>query len=102
MATIGHGQDFILEAFTQTDGTRDLLVFKKQQVVSDDPQAFAMIAAPPFHIEGKVIGCHSLINGSLLLAENFPDFRISIRIGRDIRTLHPGERGLFHDDNPVE
>ena len=61
-----------------------------------------MIAASPFHIEGKVIGGHSFFDGSLLPAEDFPDFRISIRIGRDIRTLHPGERGLFHDDNPVE
>ena len=37
-----------------------------------------------------------------LPAEDFPDFRVGIRIGRDIRTFHPGERGLFHDDNPVE
>ena len=102
MAAISHGQDLVLEASARTDRARNFLIFKKQQVVCDDSQPFAMIAAPPFHIEGKMIGGHSLFDGSLLPAEDFPDFRIGIRIGRDIRTLHPGEGCLFHNDDPVE
>ncbi|MPM77835.1 hypothetical protein SDC9_124843 [bioreactor metagenome] len=102
MAAVGHGQDIILEASARTDRARNFLIFKKQQVICDDPQPFAMIAASPFHIEGKVIGGHSFFNGRLLLAEDFPNFSVGIRIRRDIRTLHPDQRGLFHDDNPVE